>query len=395
MKKDDNFTLIKIITQAFLAIIILFLLFKNFSINYLSPTNFLRFNILLGFICGYLRFTKNQDRLFVINVLIASLLPLLAVLMFSLIKHSSISILPLIVWPGISLLALLGGLLLRNLKINNLLKAAFVRGMLLILIFASCRNLGEGWFAVITIFSFNVAAINLAILHAEKNVINFSIMVAPTLILSLIFGDISGIIIITPVLLIAILTSYLIFHFAVRNKMNLALVFAGIVIWAALSPLLWLMQENYVANYYGTKNHLPKITPLIKIHNIDDEIIIENKNNTSVYLFWSASCSRCKKEFPYFSELALKYKDRKDIKFFAVFLEFKKSDSIVYNREIRQDYNFEWAIAPKGRELYDSLIVNGVPHLTIINHSHNKILYNGYVANRPWLYINHPDRFLQ
>jgi thiol-disulfide isomerase/thioredoxin len=159
------------------------------------------------------------------------------------------------------------------------------------------------------------------------------------------------------------------------------------------SPFIWIIQENYSIWHYSAGNSIPVDTVSITIYNKDKGIISENNNSTSVYLFWSASCSSCKKEFPYFSELALNYKDRKDIHFYTVLLEFNESDSVAFNREIRNNSHFKWAYALNGKVLYDRLKMNGVPHITIID-SQNNIRYNGRVSNRPWLYINHPDRFL-
>lgn len=378
------------ITRTALILIVLFLAFYGFTTG---SDHFLRITILLGLLCGYLRFNENQRQSWILHLIVATLLPFLFILSIAYFKQMHLSYQPLLLWPGISATAFGVGLIIRHLKTDQLYKRSFITGIILVFVFASTRKYGEGWFAMITTLSFVVASLNVSSLKPSKPFAAFAILIATPLIIILIFSDMSGIIITMPVLLTAALLSYLNFRQAANPVGNSFKRYLPFVIFILASPLIWLLQENYAMWHYCSSNISPLKEVSVNIPDQRKDSIPVNHPQTKVYLFWSASCSMCKKEFPYFSSLAAKYKNRDDVKFYAVFLEFDKTDSIVFNREIRQDHDFDWAFLPDGMVLYDNLLMNGVPHITIIDNN-NKILYNGRVSNRPWLFVNRPEAFI-
>ncbi|MBW6490271.1 MAG: hypothetical protein K0B15_03640 [Lentimicrobium sp.] len=205
-------------------------------------------------------------------------------------------------------------------------------------------------------------------------------------------SEFSAFILTLPVIIIGGLLSYFTMNQLAKpsiSKVSCFLLFFGLLV---ITPIIWVAQENYAYMHYSTFNTSPQYSYQINMYDLKGEPKRNDKNGISVYLFWSASCSKCKDEFPYFSDLALKYKIRDDINFYAVFVQFKASDSAYLIKETANKYEFEWSIIPEGQHIYDSLIQQGFPHLTIIDQD-NKLLYNGIVCNRPWVYVNHPDRF--
>lgn len=381
---------IELITRLTLIFLLTFLLFDNFST---STDSFLRFTILIGFMSGFLRFHKFKLAAVILSLLTAILIPILLMIILSAIKQIKLSYLPLLLWPGVSLLSYSIGLLIKNLKVENAYKKAFILGILVLMIIAASRRYSEGSFAVNTVLSYVLASYNLSYTICKKSIFAIGLLIATPLIFILIFSDRSGLILTLPTLMIAILLAVYSFNLTFNNKGSYINIFIPLIIALVSSPVIWIIQENYSIWHYSASNEIPNNDVSISIYNKDKQIISENNTSTCVYLFWSASCSSCKKEFPYFSELALNYKDRKDIHFYAVMLEFNESDSIAFNREILNNSHFKWAYAMNGKALYDKLIMKGVPHITIVD-SQNNIRYNGRVSNRPWLWINHPNCYL-
>ncbi len=381
---------LELITRLALLILLTFLIIDNFST---STDSFLRLTILIGFMSGFLRFHKHKLTSSFLSLLAAVLIPIILMIIISSIKQIRLSLLPLLLWPGVSLLSYSIGLLIKFLKVKTAYKKAFILGIFVLMILAASRRYSEGHFAVITILSYVLASYSLSFSISGKSFPTMGIFNATPLFFILLFSDKSGLILTLPTILFAIVLSFISINAFMKFEGNNFKKYTPLIFVFLSSPFIWIIQENYSIWHYSAGNSIPVDTVSITIYNKDKGIISENNNSTSVYLFWSASCSSCKKEFPYFSELALNYKDRKDIHFYTVLLEFNESDSVAFNREIRNNSHFKWAYALNGKVLYDRLKMNGVPHITIID-SQNNIRYNGRVSNRPWLYINHPDRFL-
>lgn len=380
----------ELITRLVLIIVLAFLIFDNFST---STDAFLRLTVLIGFMSGFLRFHKHKSTALILSFITALLIPILLLIIISAIKQVRLPFLPLLLWPGISLLSYAIGLLINNLRIDTSYKKAFILGTIVLMIIAASRKYSEGSFAVITILSYVLASYNLSSAISKKSILTIGLFITTPLIFIMIFSDRSGLILTLPALMIATLLAIYSFKIMLKNKGIYLKNYVPLFIAIASSPFIWIIQENYSIWHYSAGNVIPDDGVSITVYNKNNGIISENNISTSVYLFWSASCSSCKKEFPYFTVLAKNYKDRKDIHFYAVLLEFNESDSTAFKREIREDSHFEWVYVKNGKELYDKLIMNGVPHITIID-SQDNIRYNGRVSNRPWLYINHPDRFL-
>jgi thiol-disulfide isomerase/thioredoxin len=354
----------------------------------------LRVLILSGLFSGYLRFNFKIGLNLLANILIPLALATTFLLYFLIVKEAKFSFELALLLYGVPLLAFGLGLFLRYLRFNSLYKKTILLGFIILFIFATSRRYGEGWFAVCTIISFILASVYLASYNPARPVIIANILFATVFIVPMLESELSGIMLTSPVIMVGGLMSYFtLLQMAKRTHTSFSRIMP-LLILLLLSPVLWVLQENYAMAHYSSYNNTPDSSVNIILLDKHGETIIENHGQTTVYLFWSATCSMCKKEFPHFSKLASRYQNRKDIKFYAVFLEFREIDTVVFNREILLDYDFEWAWIPQGKVLYDSLIMNGVPHISIID-KNNTILYNGKVSNRPWLYINHPNRFLQ
>ena len=116
--------------------------------------------------------------------------------------------------------------------------------------------------------------------------------------------------------------------------------------------------------------------------------------NVAVF-FWSSHCGNCHKELPHFSKLAAQYEGDTTKVFIAAFISFDEdSDSAFYASEASQESAFTWAKALDSRQVMRDLGFNAFPHVTYIN-KEGKVVYNGYLSNRPWIFAYHPRKFLK
>ena len=116
--------------------------------------------------------------------------------------------------------------------------------------------------------------------------------------------------------------------------------------------------------------------------------------NVAVF-FWSSHCGSCHKELPHFSELAAQYEGDTTKVFIAAFISFDEaSDSAFYASETSRESAFTWAKALDSNQVMQDLGFNAFPHVTYINKEGN-VVYNGFLSNRPWIFVYHPRKFLE
>ena len=116
--------------------------------------------------------------------------------------------------------------------------------------------------------------------------------------------------------------------------------------------------------------------------------------NVAVF-FWSSHCGSCHKELPHFSKLAAQYEGDTTKVFIAAFISFNEaSDSVFYASETSRESAFTWAKVTNSKQVMEDLGFNAFPHVTYIN-KEGKVVYNGYLSNRPWIFAYHPRKFLK
>jgi cytochrome oxidase Cu insertion factor (SCO1/SenC/PrrC family) len=119
------------------------------------------------------------------------------------------------------------------------------------------------------------------------------------------------------------------------------------------------------------------------------------KGKNVAIFFWSSHCGSCHTELPHFSKLAARYEGDTTKEFIAAFISFDEaSDSAFYANETNQESAFSWAKALDSRQVMQDLGFNTFPHVTYIN-KEGKVVYNGYLSNRPWIFAYHPRKFLK
>ena len=119
------------------------------------------------------------------------------------------------------------------------------------------------------------------------------------------------------------------------------------------------------------------------------------KGKNVAIFFWSSHCGSCHKELPHFSELAAQYEGDTTKVFIAAFISFDEaSDSAFYANETSQELAFTWAKALDSKQVMRDLGFNTFPHVTYID-KEGKVVYNGYLSNRPWIFAYHPRKFLK
>ena len=119
------------------------------------------------------------------------------------------------------------------------------------------------------------------------------------------------------------------------------------------------------------------------------------KGKNVAIFFWSSHCGSCHKELPHFSELATQYEGDTTKVFIAAFISFDEaSDSAYYVSETSRQSTFIWAKALDSKKVMQDLGFNAFPHMTYIN-KEGKVVYNGLLSNRPWIFAYHPRKFLE
>ena len=355
--------------------------------------SFTRILILIGLFCGYLNLSKNRNLSFLLRLIIPLLIATVFLLYFIISKGTKPGFLIILLLHGIALSAFGIGMAIRFLKINPLYKMAILQGFVILFIFATSRWYGVGWFAVCTFLAFILSSIYLGSHKPDKPFVVSIILFTVVFLMPLLESSIIGFANNVPITLLGGVFSYFTIRQMMKSNHSVIRRFSPLLISILIIPLIWLAQENYAHILTPIRNDIPVETVQLNLLDKEGFQIQENQEQTSVYFFWSTTCGSCRKEFPYFSELALKHKDHKNIKFYAVLVEFKASDSSAFNYEIKNNYAFEWARIPDGQTVYENLIKDGFPKLTIIGKD-KKVLYNGFVKYRPWLNDFYPDRYL-
>lgn len=360
------------------------------------PLAILKSTIMLGLITA-MPWDKPWDRFGAIkNLFILISLTTLSIIISSFFNQVQLTV-KLFFFPGITIIIGYGiGALIKIIKVQEEYKTAFLFGLLMLIIETEARRFGEGWFAAATLFSFSVGALIISGIKANAKIyVLWGLYIFPTLFLNLIFGTLFGKLLIFPILTLAFILSY--FIMAGLNPANMSL--RRKIVFSVLTILLisssWLLQENYSHwRYISLNQHIETPIHYNFITKSGDSISsVDLKGKVVASLFWSAYCGRCSKEYPEFSKLAHQFKERDDVEFYAVFISFAGKDSVYFNTVAEQKFEFDWVTSRDGKELFTNLEMGGVPHLSIFDKESN-VIYNGWVRDRPWIFVERPERII-
>lgn len=274
-----------------------------------------------------------------------------------------------------------------NLSILTFLILFFIQSFL--------RRLGEGNYATLTFIAYMLSGYILLKLTSPQKTKPLLIVLLPYIIsiilVSLLDQDFTGFFLMLPVFAISSIFLF-VFAYSARSG-TYKIKYAYIVVILLISAILWPFQENY-SNWLISRNN-PKISEYYDFNfvNSNNQLQKSTSSNLNVYLFTSAHCGSCIHEYPYYSEIAMRYSSDSSISFHSVFLSFMEKDSLYYN-ELKQDpYAFSWATTKDTDKIYSNLKMHGVPYLLVVNRQ-GRILYNGYCRIRPWVFINSIDRII-
>jgi thiol-disulfide isomerase/thioredoxin len=361
-------------------------LHKSFEMGFRSTC-------LLGLTVGYyLLVPKQLKKNFMLFVLAEVFIIGVFICSYYNNKIEDLKISAIVLWPLLLIIAIAIGFTLNRFIQNRTLKQAICTYLFLFLVIPASRKFGEGWFAVVTIISFFDAAIRFRESSPpRKSFLYWSIFCVLFLIPFIFFSEHPGLLLVMPLIIIAMILSYfLIFSFSKAQNY-----FTLIFLVLSLSIVVWAAQENWATYIYSRDNVIPQKTPNMILKDRNGKMFLQENKCYYIYLFWSAHCGSCKKEFPYFEKLANKLQDRKHIKFVTVFLKYREADSVTFNNYSKdKNSSLMWLISDNSKIIIDSLVPKGVPHLTITDPG-NKILYNGFVRNRPWIFINRAESFVR
>ena len=165
-------------------------------------------------------------------------------------------------------------------------------------------------------------------------------------------------------------------------------------------PLVFVGSTNLftflVANEMNSKVKQPFPFSYAFVTDDGDELTdVSLKGKNVAIFFWSSHCGSCHKELPHFSELAAQYEGDTTKVFIAAFISFDEaSDSAFYASETSRESAFTWAKALDSKQVMQDLGFNAFPHVTYVN-KEGKVVYNGLLSNRPWIFAYHPRKFLK
>jgi thiol-disulfide isomerase/thioredoxin len=348
--------------------------------------------LLAGILLGINRFEKPGIKHLTFQLILLLMISSAGILLIMKWKTLTMMIRPLLLVNFLSLLGYFIGFGINKLKIEKSFKLAFVAGLVLLFFETGSRILGEGWFAAITVaVSLSVTMYLSSQVKPRKIFVLMLIYFSPTFILNLIAWEPFGSTLVAPVIVLCFITS---FFYLRKNwyELSVSMKLVRIFVLLFLSVMGWFLQENYAYVRYAALNEQIPVKASYAFLTWAGDTITSASNEDEkvvVCLFWSANCSRCKYEYPPFSDLAMKYKSNY-VAFYGVYLSMSKRDSIYYTEHERPKYNFEWVKALGGRQIYDDLKIDGVPHLAIFNKK-NEVVYNGWVRSRPWIWVNRPE----
>ena len=176
-------------------------------------------------------------------------------------------------------------------------------------------------------------------------------------------------------------------------------VFLAVLMLLSL-PLSFLMSANLFTYLVANEEHSEVKEPFsfsyAFVTNDGDTLTDASLTGKNVAVFfWSSHCANCHEELPHFSNLAAQYEGDTTKVFIATFISFSEAnDSAFYARETSRESAFTWAKALDSKQVMQDLGFNAFPHVTYIN-KEGKVVYNGYLSNRPWIFAYHPRKFLE
>ena len=367
-----------------------------FSLSTKSFDRVLQVSVILGFGLGYLSHIRQPYWPKKWLLIFSLLLPVIVLLLAWQLGFIRLNIRSVGMFSAGFYVPMLLGLLLTKIKIAEGYKNAILLGVLLVFLSALTRKMNHGTSASITIFLTILGAIMLS-KNRPGALLKYQILFGGVyVLLHLILGnfpDTLQMAFLDVSVLVSALFVGLVMQSASTAKTRLFKIGAFAAVFMAM---VWFGQQNYEKWFFARQGNI-EITEAVSYHFETNEGKVFSSENMHgkkmAVLFWSASCSNCSKEFPYFSSLAQRYTSDSSVVFLAAFLSYTYKDSSYYNQITRQHFQFQWAKAIDSRKLMDELQIQGVPQMTIFN-KENIPVYNGLVSNRPWIWVNRPALYL-
>lgn len=349
------------------------------------------------FIFGFLipLLIKNLDKKTrYITFLFLLVVPSIGIMIAHFKFDESLTYKPFLLWTLVVISGTLINLLYNRLKMRENNKLALLLSVGMLLIIPSFRPFDEGNYAVLAVISYLTAGYFILIRDHSLTLKPLLFLFIPYLVVHLadaiVSGSFTGLYLVMPAFFISIGLLILYQHLTINSSRKLIF---SLVVMLLILPVLWLLQENFANYIFSKQNSIINSSHFKFITSSNGKLNESSDKKISVFLFTSAYCGNCEKEFPYYSDLAKKYSSDTTYGFYTTFLCFREKDTIFYENLTKQDYEFEWSLAHDSRQIYEDFKMQGVPSLLIINEK-NEVLYNGYCRIRPWLFINSPDRII-
>lgn len=373
---------------ATILIYIVILQFKDFTLV-------LRASLIFGFLI-YLFSIELSKKGKIIAFSLMFITPIAALLIASIGNTVDLSVKPFLFWPGIVLLSAITGFGFHKLKLKEPYKSALLLSLLMLIVIPLFRKFGEGTFACLAVVSYLAAGLYILNKNQDKPLISMLFLFLPYIILhisdAILNDSFSGFLLFIPSFIISMALLAIFFYFP-SSKPSL-ISFKLVLPFLLFLCILWPAQENYAFWIYSHKNPIISSTYQFDLIDTNKKVIKSSDKKINVFLFTSAHCGNCYKEYPYYSELAKKYSGDTTVSFNATFLSFRDKDTLFYNDLIKSKYSFKWTIANQSKKVYEDLKMKGVPTLLILTDD-NQILYNGYCRPRPWIFVNTPARIIE
>lgn len=347
-------------------------------------------NLIVGIMFGVKEFKNPRTRNQLIQIFILLIVVLVIYFTKCLIVQKFLPVGFLLTMAICLFSGLLLGYIL-NMKLFERFKWYAVTAIVVILTSGITRKIGPGNSALITIFLIYLSSSYF--IHKYYKWTSAFIIPACYILINMVFALDGGFLYVLPVMVYAILAAIISIILGRSNMKWIGNVWIWRFIFLMLLSTIWFVQENYemwLMCKQQNNNHSSNYSFDIQLK-YGEIINTQELKKAKIVVFWSANCGRCPKEFPYLSELA---KKAKNVEVLCVFVSLREKDSVYFNSWIEKSYSFKWGRTLESSKVMTDLRINGFPHMTILSET-DSILYNGVVSNRPWIWINHPNRFLK
>ncbi|MGI8467213.1 MAG: peroxiredoxin family protein, partial [Pyrinomonadaceae bacterium] len=128
-----------------------------------------------------------------------------------------------------------------------------------------------------------------------------------------------------------------------------------------------------------------KLPPDFSFKTMDDKEIslIQQREKLTVLNFWYVGCKPCLTEIPAFNKIVEKYKNNKDVEFFAVtFIASEDADGMTNLKSFLEKNRFDFQISIATKSVLDAFKINMYPQTIVLDKKGKIIFWRLYIGEK-------------